>query len=326
MRKYKHINLPERIRISELKEQGYSINKISKSLKRSASTISRELKRNQWEHQYWPDSANRMNRSRRLKGNIIDKDDPLRVFIIRKLTRNRWTPEQIAGFLKHRQKDLRKVSHETIYKWMYGMNQIANKYWKFLARHKRKRGLRKSNNTPVKGIPNRISIHDRPKNILLKTEFGHWEGDLISFQNNSQHALVIHERKTRYIQSSVLSNKQATTTSTALKNKMEKLPDFARQSITLDNGGEFYNHMDWQAIGLNSYFCDPYSSWQKGGVENSNGRLRRVLPRSTDIFSIPEDEYDRLIDNHNSTPRKCLNWKSPKELFIENLTGVALQT
>lgn len=173
---------------------------------------------------------------------MLEGNDDLRIFVIHKITRARWTPEQIAGYLKYRQTDLPTVSHETIYKWIYSLNQLANKYWKFLPRYKRKRGLNRITYTARKDSSNRLSIHQRPAEISSKQEFGHWEGDLMSFIHNSQHALVLNERKTRYIQSVVLDNKQASTTSVALINLMAPLPVSSRKTLTLDNVREFAGH------------------------------------------------------------------------------------
>lgn len=164
-----------------------------------------------------------------------------------------------------------------------------------------------------------MSIHDRPKDAEDRSSFGHWEGDLMSFMKNSQHILVLHERKSLFIQSKVLENKQAPTTTKALLALMKQVPESAKKTLTLDNGGEFTEHEKYKQVGVNSYFCDPYCSWQKGGVENSNGRLRLVLPRNTDVKNIELGKFNEIIDNHNSTPRKSLGWMTPSEVFYNNL-------
>jgi IS30 family transposase len=100
---------------------------------------------------------------------------------------------------------------------------------------------------------------------------------------------------------------------------MKSISSNGRKTLTLDNGGEFAEHEGYKEIGLNAYFCDPYCSWQKGGVENSNGRLRTVLPRSTDIKSIKLNEFNKIIDNYNSTPSKSLGWMTPEQIFADNI-------
>jgi IS30 family transposase len=256
----------------------------------------------------------------------LDRDQALKDFVLEKLRCHYWTPEQIAGFLTHRQSELTKISHESIYAWLYKTPQLKEKIWKFLTRHKAKRGLRKSKGTGVCRIPNRISIHERSKVIAEKKEFGHWEGDLMSFCKNSEHILVLRERITMFTLSVPLPSKQAVSTAKNLIELMKGLPPEARQTMTLDNGGEFAAHEIWlKEIGLSSFFCDAYASWQKGGVENTNGRLRRDLPRKTNIHKMRKEDFDETIDNYNDTPRKSLNWFSPKQTFNQNLLRVALR-
>jgi transposase, IS30 family len=195
--------------------------------------------------------------------------------------------------------------------------------WKHLARHKAKRGLRKYRGSGISRIPGRISIHARP----AREGFGHWEGDLMSFRKNSQHMLVTLEKKTRFVMAKPLLNKTAKVTARAGFLLFKRLSSQARQSMTLDNGGEFAKHTQWrEKLGLATYFCDPYCSWQKGAVENANGFLRRDLPRKTDLKALQSEEFNEIIFNHNTKPRKCLGWKTPLEAFTENLNLVALQT
>ncbi len=328
MKKYHHLTPVEREQISMLRQSNSSIMQIALTLGRPKSTISRELKRNQAPPgQYWPDTAQTFALSRRRRGSRLDRDEVLKDFVITKLCCHYWTPEQIAGCLKHRQKKIKPICHESIYAWLYKPTQKKEKLWKFLARHKAKRGLRKSRGSGVSRIPNRVPIQNRPKSVDDKREFGHWEGDLMSFQKNSQHMLVLRERKTMFTRSAPLPSKKAPTTSQKIIDLMKDIPEKARKSLTLDNGGEFAGHEQWHAqLGLPSFFCDPYASWQKGGVENTNGRLRRDLPRKTNLYQLSQEDFDENILNYNTTPRKSLAWLTPLEAFKKNLARVALQT
>lgn len=328
MIKYKQLNYDERVKLAELKQSGLSICQIALRLGRSKSTISRELLRNESSSGgYWPDNAQQKSRERRYRGCVLDRDTHLREFVLIKLQCHSWTPEQIAGFLKHRQKKLRCLSHETIYSWLYQKKQKQEKLWKFLPRHKAKRGLRKSKGAGVNRIPNRVSIHDRPKVVAKRKEFGHWEGDLMAFMKNSQHIVVLRERKTMFTLSSPLPSKRAGDTTTAILELMESIPKESRKTITYDNGGEFAHHETiCKKLGMSSFFCDPYASWQKGGVENTNGRLRRCLPRTIDIKQMNQEDFQETIHNYNMTPRKNLGWLTPIEAFNKNLQGVALRT
>lgn len=321
------------MRIAELRSARYSITHIAEVLGRNKATISRELRRNQAPPgEYWPDTAQRFAMQRKHKVSRLDQNKTLRDYVVNQLCCHYWTPEQIAASLRyHKDKrgteHLPYVSHETIYAWLYRKPQQKEKLWKFLPRHKAKRGMRKSKGVGISRIPNRVSIHERPTVVETKQEFGHWEGDLMSFLKNSQHMVVIRERKTMFTLADRLPSKKANTTAAKVVELMVRLPVHARKTHTLDNGGEFAEHGLWKdKLGLNVYFCDPYASWQKGGVENTNGRLRRDLPRKTDIHSLSQENFDETLSNYNSTPRKKLGWLTPSEAFLIEINRVALQT
>ena len=328
MKDYRHLNLDERVKIGELRQSETSVSEIASALGRNKSTISRELRRNAAPPgYYWPDTAQNLAIQHQHRGCRLDKNPILREFVLDRLRYDGWTPEIIAGTLKTHGVHLGYVSHETIYAWIYGASQKSEKWWKFLVRHKAKRGIRQPKAGSTPRIPNRVSIHDRPASLLSHPPFGHGEADLMSFQKNSQHILVLRERPTMFTLSQRLPNKTACATAQALIQLMKPLPQRARRSITFDNGGEFAAHEKChKQRRLKTYFCDPYASWQKGGIENTNGRLRRDLPRSTNIHQLSQEDFNETIDNYNETPRKNLAWNSPKQMFLQNLNPVALQT
>jgi len=328
MKKYHQLSYEERLKIAELRQSKSSLTQIALVLDRSKSTISRELKRNGTSNgHYWPDGAQGQTLKRRRRVCLLDRNKPLQAFVLNQLRCHAWTPEQIAGYLKYRQTALPVISHETVYAWIYGREQKSEKLWKYLPRHKAKRGLRKSKGSRHSRIPDRVSIHERPQAIADRQEFGHWEGDLMSFRKNSQHILVLRERQTMFIQSAPLTRKTANLTADNLIILMKKLPRSARKTLTLDNGGEFAGHSKWdKSLSMKSFFCDPYASWQKGGVENTNGRLRRDLPRYTNIQTMQRKDFDETIHNYNTTPRKALGWLTPLEAFNKNLNLGALRS
>ena len=328
MKGYKQFTYEERVKLAQLRRLKSSITEIASAMERSKATIYRELKRNEAPPaEYWPDTAQNMTLQRRKRGSLLDRDLKLQEFVLEKLRCQYWTPEQIAGYLTHRQSRLHSISHETIYAWLYKKTQKDQKLWKFLPRHKARRGLRKSKGAGQSRIPDRISIPERPNIGSRHKIFGHWEGDLMSFKKNSQHILVLRERKTMFTRSVPLPSKKSCTTAQSIIEMLEDIPPQARKTITYDNGGEFAKHTEvMKVLELQSYFCDPYASWQKGGVENTNGRLRRDLPRNTNIRSMRQEDFDENIDNYNSTPRKSLKWLTPLEAFNKNLLRVALQT
>jgi IS30 family transposase len=328
VRQYNQLSYDERIKIAQMHQENVSISCIARATARSKATIYRELKRNQAPPgTYWPDTAHRMARNRRHRGCIIDRDAALRTFITEKLCDNYWTPEQIAGYLSYRQKTLRSISHETIYAWLYNPKQRSDKLWKFLPRHKAKRGLKKSNGAGLSRIKNRVSIHARPRTAAGRWVFGNWEGDLMSCMRGSQHIVVLREKKTMFTIAARLPSKHADTTADTIALLMSQIPPQARKTMTFDNGGEFAEHQVLHhQLGIDVFFCDPYASWQKGGVENTNGRLRRDFPRSTDLMAMQQEDFDETIDNYNTTPRKSLKWLTPLQAFNNNLHRVALRT
>ncbi|MBL0318811.1 MAG: IS30 family transposase [Alphaproteobacteria bacterium] len=196
------------------------------------------------------------------------------------------------------------------------------KIWKFLPRHKAKRGLRKSKGAGASRIPNRVSIHQRPKHIDKRTTFGHWEGDLMSFCKGLNLFWFSGKDRPCLPLSKQLPSKRPMTLQTQSLTCNQNTSK-ARKSLTLDNGGEFTRHQLWgKALDIKTFFCDPYASWQKGGVENTNGRLRRDLPRKTNIHTYNKEDFNETIDNYNLTPRKKLNWITPNEAFLKNVRGL----
>lgn len=329
MEYYTHLIYDERVQISVMKQEGLGIRQIARRLNRSASTVSRELRRNEAPPGiYWPDTAMQLSKDRRRSGCRLDHFKELSSFVTERLSCNSWTPEQISGYLKWCQDELPYVCHETIYQWVYSPSQKAEKWYKYLTRHKTKRGLRKSHGSGESRIKDRVSIHERPKEIDQNRTFGHWEADLMSCQKNKQFMLVLRERLTMFVKSVRLPNKTAEATSKAIINLISDLPEQARQSITYDNGTEFAFHTKVKEAlgGLKSFFCDPYAPWQKGRVENSNGRLRKDFPRKINLQKMTDEDFDESIENYNLTPRKGLKWFNPNQVFQKNINRVALQT
>ena len=322
MSKYTHLSLEERKLISRLHGQGLSIGKIGGILRRDKSSISRELKRNRGKEAYNPETAERKYLIRRKKECFINQNPELRNYILNRLQEGH-SPQLISGRLREYGSSIENlpyVSPETIYQWLYRPQSKAKKLFKYLPRAHRVRGFRKrAHQGKIKG---RVSIHQRPDHIDSRLEEGHWEADLISFRRNSQHLLVCYERTLRYTAAIKLPSKRAEDTITALVAFFRSLPNHLRKSVTFDNGLEFARHMDLQSIlSMQTFFCDTYASWQKGGVENMNGRLRRDLPRKTDLNALSEDELEQIIINHNLTPRACLNYKNPFEALAESLNS-----
>lgn len=315
--RYEQLSLAERCEIARLHGSGTSIRQIAAALDRPASTISRELKRNQGSGPragpYKPDYAQAQASARRWKGGKLDRDEALRARVLDGLAR-RWSPEQVAGRLKL-EEGRTVIGCETIYRFIYAqMKRTNDGAWRFyLPRKKAKRGKRgRKGGSPIGLIPQRISITERDQDVLSRSQPGHWEADFMLFATYGQALLVLHERATRLTAVIKTPNRKAKPTANTLGSLLHPLPEALRQTLTFDNGTEFSEH---HTLGLDTYFCDPHAPWQKGGVENAIGRFRRFLPRRTDLDTLSPSQILAVAQTYNHTPRRCLDFHTPAEVF-----------
>jgi transposase, IS30 family len=197
-----------------------------------------------------------------------------------------------------------------------------------LPRHKLRRGRRRRpGGSPASFIKLRRSIAERPAEVEDRCVPGHWEADFMLFARYGQGLLVLHERQTRFSIVWHPVDRKALLTARTIARQLGKLPQAMRKTISFDNGTEFAEHHRLhKTLGVQTFFCDPHSPWQKGGVENSIGRLRRSLPRKTDLNLITAADLKRYVKRLNDTPRKCLDFSTPAEAFSILKSTVALQT
>jgi IS30 family transposase len=229
-----------------------------------------------------------------------------------------WTPEQICGRLaKGIEIDLGSISTEAIYAWIYSKARKADRLWRTLTRGRPRRGWRKR--ASKDHIGEKTHISERSEAANQREELGHWEADLVICKR-SRPVLVLHERKTRLTLISRLMGKTAAETVSALIAMVKRLSPALRGSIAFDNGGEFARHaLLRDMLSATTYFCDAYASLHKGGVENTNGRIRRWLPRSIDLDQVSDEDIQEIAMTLNSTPRKCLGFKTPIEAILAEL-------
>ena len=318
MRNYTHLSYDERTLISHYHDNGISIRRIGQLVGRSTSTISRELSRNSNKIGYNPQTAAKRYLVRRHKPCKLDLDTDLKAYVLNCLYEG-LSPEMIALRLKNfgKLEGISPISHESIYRWLYRAPQRREKLYRLLIQHHGRRGRRRRAHRGK--IKDRVSIHERPSHVMDRKEIGHWEADLMSFKGNRQHMLVLHERKTRYTAAIRLKTKTARETIKVILDFFKALPKGIFKSVTFDNGGEFAKHKEiTDQLGAPTYFCDVYASWQKGGIENQNGRFRRDLPRKTDLLSLDDHEFEQIILSHNLTPRKVLDGLSPIETLAKH--------
>ena len=312
MKKYRRLSRNERDEITALINRGHSIRKVAFLLGRSHTSLSRELKRNDGLKGYRPWKAHQ----RALKQRQTTHRRPLKVSLDAKLRRRirtqlkaGWSPEIIAGQLRT-EKGRTVVCTETIYKWLYQQSRSSIKH---LVRHHSRRRPRYARPWPRRQIPQRIPLSQRPLAINLRQVPGHWEADLIVGPGTAALQVIV-ERQTRYVRLRRIPNRTAQAAYEALSLLFDSMDPSLRGSVTYDNGSENILHVELnQRFGMKSFFCEPYRSWEKATVENTNGLVRRFLPKGTDLATIPPRRIQFIEDWLNSRPRKCLNFTTPAD-------------
>jgi|APMI01.1.fsa_nt_gi IS30 family transposase len=327
MGSYTHLDLDERRKLYQLTSAGRSPRQAAAELGRHPSTIYRELKRNhRFDEEpmfrgYFPLTAQSMAVGRRLRGAKISRYPELASYIVDRLEAA-WSPEQIAGYLRHRTAGPLRVSHETIYQFVYGPDGQAAKLARLLPTGRRKRRRRYARKPRGLNIPPAHTIAARPPDIAERADFGHWEGDLIAFKlhHGKANLTSLVERRSRFTVLTPNSSRHSAGIMEGIERHLGTLPPSLRRTITLDRGTEFagYGRLR-ESLGMTAYFCQPSAPWQKGSVENSNGRIRRFLPSDTDIAQVPRGELEQLVDRLNRTPRKCLAYRTPDEVLAEQV-------
>ena len=314
---YTQVTIEERCEIARLRAAGASIRQIAAGLDRAPSTVARELKRNASRAMgYRPSYAQEQSRARRWSGSRLERNAALRACVLERLGWG-WSPEQVCGHLA-REAGRTVISYESIYRFIYAQKARHKDHdWRqYLPEAKWKRGRRvRQRSSSVSFILERHSLAERPPVVADRQTFGHWEADLMQFGRSGAVALVLHERHSRLMMAVRLPSKEAGPVVKAMARLLGPLPPEFRQTVTFDNGTEFVRHHELHALGIETFFCDTHSPWQKGGVENGIGRLRRVLPRKTNLGEMSDERFTGLLLGYNNTPRKCLGYQSPSEIF-----------
>jgi IS30 family transposase len=320
-RGYAQLSLEERCAISRLQADGRSVRQIAAALDRAPSTVARELKRNSGrEVGYKPSYAEEQAKARRWSGSRLERRPDLRNTVLDYLKRG-CSPEQVAGRLRL-EHGRRLISHESIYRFIHAQIARTKDYgWRlYLPRGKSKRGFRgRKGGSPATFIEARIPLAQRPPAAADRREPGHWEADLMLFAKYGQAVLAIHERQSRIVFAVRPPSKAAEPIANRLVGLFARLPPQLRKTVTFDNGTEFARHTRLHQIAMQTFFCDRYAPWQKGGIENAIGRIRRFIPRKTDLATLADESFNQLVRAYNNIPRKCLAFKTPAEVFWETL-------
>ncbi len=259
-----------------------------------------------------PDRANNLCKGRKNRNlSKIEKHSPLKKYITDRLSLDKWSPEMIAGRMKIEQFDLR-VSHETIYQYIYSHLGQKQKLYQYLMLARPKRQLKYSRRKRI--LPDIYKISNRPEYINNRSEFGHLEGDLTFFKGSKNGSIsVLVERLSR--KSFLIKNNNKTSKNVMMKIAAKTKDISAVKSITFDNGGEFTQFGLLTLQNIHTYFCDPGAPYQKGQVERTNVSLHKFIPKNTDFNTITESKVQYANDKLNNLPKKCLNFLTPNEAW-----------
>jgi IS30 family transposase len=310
---YKQLTQEERYQIYALLKAQHNQKEVAEILGRSESTISREIKRNRGLKGYRPKQANGLSKQRRKTAHKFVKITAAVKIWIESLLKNDLTPEQIAGRLHLENKV--SLHHESIYRYIYQDKANGGSLYACLTRACKKYQKRYGSYDKRGQLVNRVSIEERPAIVDAKTRIGDWEGDTVIGKGRKNAFVTLVERKTLFTVVRRIASKHADITADAIIKSVQAIKDSVL-TITFDNGKEFAQHERiGQSLEADIYFAHPYSSWERGINENTNGLLRRYFPKGTDFMTLTEDEIQAAVDKLNHRPRKTRGFKTPYELF-----------
>lgn len=314
---YIHLTLNDRIRIETLTQLGLSQTEIAAAVGCSQSTVSRELKRNQPPKnkvRYNAEKAHQRSSERKFAAaKKTHLNNPLIREYVHKMLLIGWSPEQIAGRIGIDHPGL-KTNYESIYLYIYNERTDLIQYLPKRHRKRKKRGLKVKNR--VGKILHRIPIDERPEIVNTRSRVGDLEIDTLGSRKSKKCVQVIVDRKTHYTHINLLENKSTEEMMNKAIKSLKKLPPEFRRTITFDNGTENAGHIRLKnELEIETYFCHPYHSWEKGTVENTIGIIRRVFPKSTNFSNVTNEELKDLEKKLNNRPRKCLNFMTSKEVM-----------
>ncbi len=316
------LSLGEREEISRGIAQGESLRSIAQRLGRSSSTVSREVANNGGCDRYRAVAAHRASRRRaeRPKAMKLDECPRLREVVEDKLSLW-WSPVQIASWLvmTYPDDEEMRVSHETIYQSLYvqGRGALRKELWRALRTGRARRRPQGRPGSTKGQIRDMVMISERPAEIEDRAVPGHWEGDLIMGKRKTSIGTLV-ERHSRYVMLFQVPDNTAESVRVALTDTVKKLPEHLWRSLTWDQGTEMAQHVTFTIdTGIQVYFCDPKSPWQRGSNENTNGLLRQYFPKGTDLSLVTQDQLDHAAHSLNTRPRQTLGWVTPSDKLAE---------
>jgi len=319
---YKQLTREQRYQIYALMKAGLFQTEIAKVIGVHKSTICRERRRNRGRRGYRPKQAQHFAEIRRAKA-VTTRISPDTWILVERLVQDDWSPEQISGWLSREFQMM--VSHESIYQFILKNKRQGGNLYLHLRCKKQRR--KRYGSTNYRGrIPDRISIDLRPAIVDTRSRVGDWELDTIIGKGHKQAIVSLTERKSRLTLIAKVKRKSAELVSLSVQRLLE--PIAAKVfTLTSDNGKEFARHQEISTVlQADFYFAHPYSSWERGLNENTNGLIRQYFPRKHDFTTITEKAISMVMNKLNNRPRKCLGFKTPNQVFFGIKPKVALQT
>lgn len=335
MKKKGKLTAQERDLLALWKAEGLSNKECARRLKRHPSTIGRELSRNSFcsQRQNYYVAIHAQARADEKEHKAAHSKQELKnpdvyAYVTEHL-RMGWSPDAIAGRLKHDHPDDKHfwITAETIYRWIYDSEQIKEGWFEYLRRKQKKRRKQQGRKVQRAAIPDRVSIRLRPEKVNQRLEFGHWEGDTVEGKYHKDGVHTEMERVSRKYAGKKIGAINSKETIRVQKKIFAKMLKPARKSTTLDNGRENHLHSKLKKMGMDTYFADPYSAWQRGSNEHGNWLLRYYFPKGTDFSQVAEEELQDVIEEINNRPRKILGYQTPNEVFnnlVKKEVGVAI--
>ncbi len=318
MRTYTQLTQEQRYQISVLLKIGQNQSEIAETIGKHKSTISREVRRNRGQRGYRPKQAQRMSLDRRKKAKPRIQEATWK--LIESKLQEDWSPEQIADWLK-RNTDI-QVSPERIYQYIYVDKRAGGSLYKHL-RCQKKRRKRYGGYDRRGKLPNRRSIEERPDIVDQRQRIGDWEVDTMIGKGHRQAIVTLTERKSRFALLRKVERRKANLVCTAVIDLLQPVADRSH-TITGDNGKEFADHERIaHELEISFFFAHPYAAWERGANENMNGLVRQYIPKNRDLSSVTDEELLQIMNKLNHRPRKCLDFKTPFEVFFEH--SVALE-
>ena len=315
--KYQQLTTEDRYTLSAMRMQHYSVANMAEAIGRHRSTIYRELQRNKSKQGggYVAFEADSQSRGQRRRSRRNRHYTEKHFKIVRDLLMKQWSPEQIVGHIRQNKLMKRKMSHETIYKYIWRDRHNGGYLWKQLRQSPKIRRKRYKAYDSRGRLANKRHITERPKSVETRRYIGHWEIDTVHGRGSRHCIVTLVERKTGYVMIGILKDKTTASLNKKTKMLIRRSPAFFK-TITADNGTEFHQYKKIEeATPLKFYFANPYHSWERGSNENMNGLIRQYLPKGKCMNLLTQQDCDDIAKKLNTRPRKRYGFKTPEELF-----------